>query len=136
VVRAFHDASPVRAGPILRLDCALHERRLRAALQEWVMADDRGSGSQLLRQSAGGTLFLDGLGRLAPETQELLALFAQRPLGESPGTLHRPRACRLAAGSARGLVTRVREGSFSGALLDCLDKIRFQLRTPGRRWAA
>lgn len=124
VVRSFHEASPARGGPLVLVDCAREEHRLRRALQAWLAPDMVPLADDPVRSARTGTLFLDELDCLAPATQRLLLMLA-RWVGEEPGSWRGPR--RLAVGSGADLDAAVRRGAFSRALQDCLDKVRVEL---------
>ncbi len=124
VVRTFHEGSPARGGPLVLVDCAREEHRLRRALQAWLAPDMVPLADDPVRHARTGTLFLDDLDCLAPATQRLVLMLA-RWVGEEPGSWRGPR--RLAVGSGADLDEAVRGGVFSRALHDCLDKVRVEL---------
>lgn len=134
VAQAFHRASPLRCGAFLALDCAREESRLYRALQSWLAPEGAPAGTQETVDC--GTLFLDAVGCLSDPTQRLLLVLARRmqcgPLESRTG----PGPARLAVGSAEDLDEAVEERRFSGALYDCLDKIRVGLGQVARRGAA
>jgi DNA-binding NtrC family response regulator len=127
VARAFHEASPLRGGPFVAVDCARDELRLLRALQSWLMPEDAQPGANPLRESEGGTLFLDSVACLSASTQRQLLALARR-LQQDPADLQgEPGPFRLEVGNAEDLAEAVAQRSFSAALYDCLDKIRVDL---------
>jgi len=100
VARAVHENSARREGPFVGVACAA-SRELEVA----------GTRRGPFDQAAGGTLFLDAVGELAPERQAELARLvrerAGREAGAGPGDVrviassHEPLAERVAAGAFR-----------------------------------
>mgnify|MGYP001607020996 CR=1 FL=1 len=131
VARSFHHESPLRAGAFVRVDCTREEDRLRAALQEWTAAATTAIGSDMnpFRPAEQGTLYLDPVEHLSPDTQRLLLALARRLHGEAVGSADGPCAGRLVTGNPRGLSAAVSEGYFMAALYDALDKVRVELET-------
>jgi DNA-binding NtrC family response regulator len=126
VARAFHRESPLSAGPFVSVDCTCDENLLRAALRRWT-AGDVESAPDALQAAEQGTLYLDPVDHLSPETQGLLLGLARRLQGEPLGVPQGPCAGRLVAGNPRGLGEVVAEGRFLPALHDALDKVRVEL---------
>ncbi len=132
VARAFHAASPLRSRPFLAVDCAREESRLARGLQAWLLPDAGALSVNPLRESEGGTLYLDSVGCLSPSTQRLLLVLARRLQADAPEAPAEPTPYRLAIGNPEDLAEAVDERRFSEALLDCLDKIRVGLESvPG-----
>jgi len=135
VARAFHQESPLRAGPFVSVDCTSEEDRLRSALQEWTAAPTTASGSDVnpYRAAEQGTLYLDPVEHLSPDTQRLLLALARRLHGEPVGDDETPCAGRLVTGNPTGLAEAVSAGRFMAALYDALDKVRVELEaaSPG-----
>ena len=129
VARTFHRESPLRAGSFVRVDCGADPDTLRSALQAWRTAGG-GSHTNPLAATETGTLYLDGVEELPPDTQPLLLALANRLQGEPTGTAERPCAGRLVTGNPRGLSQAVVEGRFDRALSDALDKVRVDLGPP------
>src|SRR5258705_7554786 len=75
---AFHDASPLRSGPFLILDCARDESRLSHALQTGLISENDLTSVDPLREGYGCTLFLGGVSSLYCSTQRLLLMLARR----------------------------------------------------------
>ena len=125
VARAFHRESPLRDGPFVSVDCEREEEQLRAALLDWTGAAS-GSEPNPYRAAERGTLFLDQVERLSPDSQRLLLALARR-LGGPVGGGDAPCAGRLVTGNPAGLAEAVASGRFMPALLDALDRVRVQL---------
>lgn len=126
VAHAFHEGSPLHAGPFLHVDCALQHELVRSALEFWIAGGHGDPGGNPLRASERGTLFLDQVDRLPLETQRLLLAFAEQTTRDLQGGW----AGRLIAGSERDLSEAVHSGQFVAALYDCLDKVRIELGKP------
>lgn len=125
---AFHRGSPLRCGPFVCLEAERDEDRLRCALEHALSAVTREPPDNPLRESEGGTLFLDRVSRLSLATQQVLL----RVLASLPGAAAATWPCfsRLAVGSDEPLEDAAAAGRFHPALFDILDKIRVELR-PG-----
>ena len=136
VVRAFHEAGLARRGRLVAVRCADDEPVLRRALQLWLTAAGDAAEVNPLRACEDGTLYLEGVHALAEPMQRQLVVLARRIAGESPDGRAGALPLRLAAGDADGLDAAVEQRRFSAALLDCIDKIRVDLRGAGRRGAA
>lgn len=130
VARTFHRESPLHAGPFVKVDCLADQDTLRAALQAWRISGG-GSHTNPLSEAEAGTLFLEQVEDVSPDTQPLLLALAHRLRGEQVGTPDRPCAGRLITGNPRGLSVVVGEGRFDRALSDALDKVRVDLGPPG-----
>jgi transcriptional regulator with GAF, ATPase, and Fis domain len=117
VVRAFHERSPLAAGPLVALNCAtiaagVAERLLFGA-KRGAFSGSFADSDGLIQAADGGTLFLDEIGELDPavqakllrvlETQEVL------PLGALKG---RRVNMQLCTASHRDLRVEVSSGRF------------------------
>jgi DNA-binding NtrC family response regulator len=124
----FHRNSLLGRGPFVRVRGDRDEERLQCALQCALSAVKCERPDSPLRESLGGTLFVDRVSRLSLATQNLLLRF----LDSLPALSCAPRAWagRLAVGSAEPLERAVATGRFLLALYDLLDKIRVELRPP------
>jgi DNA-binding NtrC family response regulator len=131
VARSFHQESPLHVGAFVRVDCTRDEDRLRVALQEWTAAATPTAGSEMNPYCAAeqGTLYLDPVEQLSPDTQELLLALAHRLHGGPVGGDDAPCAGRLVTGNPTGLAEAVSAGRFMAALYDALDKVRVELET-------
>jgi DNA-binding NtrC family response regulator len=134
VADAFHRASPLGRRALLAVDCAREEARLCRALQYWLVPDGERPGTSAELEC--GTLYLDSVGCLSAHAQELLLLLARRMQCGPLETRSGPGPLRLAAASPEALDEAVAERRFSGALYDCLDKIRVELGRTSRQGAA
>jgi DNA-binding NtrC family response regulator len=124
---SFHFGSPLRRGPFVRLDAGRDEDRLRCALEHALSAVTCERLDNPLRESEGGTLYLDRVSRLSPATQHVLL----RVLASLPAAVTGPCFSRLAVGSDEPLEDAAAAGRFHPALFDILDKIRVELWTGG-----
>jgi DNA-binding NtrC family response regulator len=131
VARAFHQESPLRLGAFVHVDCTRDEDRLRVALQEWTGAATPTTGFDVnaYRAAEQGTLYLDPVAQLSPDTQQLLLALARRLHGGPVGGDDAPCAGRLVTGNPTGLAEAVSAGRFMAALYDALDKVRVELET-------
>ena len=123
----FHRGSPLMRGPFVRIEAAHDEERLRCALEHALSAVTCERPDNPLRESEGGTLFLDDVSRLSLPTQHLLLRFLAGLAGA--GEVTGPCFGRLAVGSAEPLEAATAEDRFDLALFDILDKIRVELRS-------
>lgn len=123
----FHQASSLRVGPFLPIDCRRDDARVRASLQSWLTRANHSAPDNPLRAAARGTLFLDSIEALAYSTQRLLLLFADGFAHAGPAHDGGDWAGRLMVGSAEDLLVAVADGRFLAALHDHLDKIHVDL---------
>jgi DNA-binding NtrC family response regulator len=131
---AFHLGSPLKCGPFVRLEAERDEDRLRCALEHALSAVTCERPDNPLRESEGGTLFLDRVSHLSLATQHvLLRVLASLPAAAAAATW--PCFSRLAVGSDEPLEDAAAAGRFHPALFDILDKIRVELR-PGTQAGA
>lgn len=120
----FHGASVLRSGPLVSVDCATEEPMLSRALLGWSRHTLDASGAHPLWAVAHGTLVLDRITRLSEESQSRLYELVRRPRSGSGGEW----CGRLIATCDEAPEAAVAAGTFSGPLLDCLDKVRLDLR--------
>ena len=124
----FHRASVLRSGPIIAVDCATEEDLFVRALLGWSVRAAASSLVHPLWAAARGTLVLDRVTRMSPVAQKLLYDLVRRGPAE-PGAV-RPEWCgRLISASEEPPERAVARGAFSGPLLDCLDKVRVDVRS-------
>lgn len=127
----FHEASVLRSGPLVTVDCATEEDRLARSLLGWsVRSHD--AAVHPLWAAARGTLVLDRVTRLSADTQKLLHDFVRRASAEA-GAFGYGRLISMCETPPELAVER---GEFSAALLDCLDKVRVTPRPQPWRGAA
>jgi DNA-binding NtrC family response regulator len=129
VARAFHRESPLRGAEFVAVDGRTDDERLMSALFAW-SADVRASEPNPLGAVEHGTLFIDHVERLSPETQRLLLGLAERILRGLSAAGDVPGPGRIVAGNPQPLATAVAGGRFSDALYDALDKVRVELEVP------
>lgn len=136
VARTFHHESPLRAGPFVSVDCGADQDRLRHALRAWTSSGN-GSPTNPLREAEEGTLYLERVEELPPDTQSSLLALALRLQGEPIAETGWPCAGRLVVGSPHPLTVAVSEGRFDPGLYDALGKVQVDLgpevATPGPR---
>jgi DNA-binding NtrC family response regulator len=138
VARTFHDRSRTRIGPLVKVDAALEENRVRAGLEAWISGHGPESWGDPLRFAERGTLFVDSIAALSIETQRMLLAFTRRRADQDFD--HRESAWmgRLAVGNEEHLAASVAQGRFSSTLYDTLDKVLIELPAmidPDRRAA-
>ena len=131
IARVFHRESPVRGGPFVRADCAREEDLLRSALRAWIAGERREPGTNPLLGAGRGTLFLDAITHLAPETQRLLLEFCTRYLNVTGTPGPESWVGRLVVGSDEDPGDAVSNGTFLLELYDCINKVRIDLDRPG-----
>ncbi len=134
VAYTFHQESPLRAGAFVPVDCVRHQPRLRRALECWVSGEVLRGSEHPLWAAERGTLYLDPIEALTPQTQRLLLTFACRFLGNAVEATDW--VGRLVVGNPEDLSPAVAEGRFLGALYDTLDKLRVELDLIHRGGAA
>lgn len=129
VARAFHRESPLRGSEFAVIDARVDDERLMSALLAWT-GDVRATEANPLGSARHGTLFIDHVERLSPETQRLLLGLAERILGEPSAPVDAQGPGRIVAGNPGSLAAAVAEGRFSDSLYDALDKVRVELEVP------
>jgi len=134
VARTFHRTGPLGRCTFLAVDCGRDEARLCRALQYWLVPDGTPPASSA--EVGCGTLYLDSIGCLSVRAQDLLLRLARRLQCGPHETRSGPGPLRLAAANAGTLDDAVAERRFSGALYDCLDKIRVELGQTSQQGAA
>ncbi len=122
LARSFHYMGLHPANPFVRLDCAREAGHLAEAIHEFLSADGAPAGNPI-RESAGGTLFLDSITDLPAAGQRMLLELASR----TAGTAAESWRGRLVVGSSVDLAAEVAAGRFDARLYDCLDKLRIEL---------
>jgi two-component system, NtrC family, response regulator HydG len=117
LAQVLHELSPRRERPFLRVNCAALGEMLvdselfgheQGAFDE---ADHRHVGA--FERARGGTLYLDGVGRLSPSVQvKLLRVLQEGTLERIGGRESIPVDVRVVAGSQRDLADEVHAGHF------------------------
>jgi DNA-binding NtrC family response regulator len=126
VARTFHRESPLSEGAFVGVDCRADQERLDLALRAW-SASDRASATNPLREAEEGTLYLDMVEDVPPDTQPFLLALALRLQGDPVGGVGGRCAGRLVVGNPYPLSVAMSEGRFDPALNDALDKVRVEL---------
>ncbi len=128
----LHRASPRRAGPFVKVNCAALPETL---LESELFGHERGAftGADRQRvgrfeQASGGTLFLDEVGDMSPATQaKLLRVLQDQEFHRLGGTQILRTDARIVAATNQVLETEVRSGRFREDLFFRLDVIRIHL---------
>jgi two-component system response regulator AtoC len=121
LARSLHEQSPRAAGPFTVLNCAALPENL---IESVLFGHERGAftgadaaKAGLLEATAGGTVFLDEIGELAPGTQaKLLRILEDRVVLPVGAVTSRPINVRFVSATHRNLGRRVGEGTFRGDL--------------------
>jgi two-component system response regulator HydG len=127
-----HRASPRRAGPFVKVNCAALPETL---LESELFGHERGAftGADRQRvgrfeQASGGTLFLDEVGDMSPATQaKLLRVLQEQEFHRLGGTQILRTDARIVAATHQDLEAEVRAGRFREDLFFRLDVIRIHL---------
>ena len=117
VAEAIHEASPRRAGPLVKVNCAALVETL---LLSELFGHEKGSftGAAARRRgrfeaAEGGTLFLDEIGDISPRTQVALLRVLQEKTFERVGGVTSIRAnVRIVCATHRDLAAMVARGEF------------------------
>jgi len=120
LAQLIHQASP-RAGEVfLALNCAALPRDL---LEAELFGVERGvatgveARAGLFERAHGGTLLLDEIGDMAPDTQaKILRVMQEREVSRLGGARPRPADARIVAATNRDLEALLEAGSFRGDL--------------------
>ena len=126
VARTFHRESPLGGGAFVGVDCGTDQARLRIALRAWTAAGSP-SPRNPYQEAEEGTLYLERVEDVPPDTQPFLLALALRLQGEPVGGGGWTCAGRLVVGNPRPLSAAVSEGRFDPALDDALDTVRVDL---------
>jgi transcriptional regulator with GAF, ATPase, and Fis domain len=121
VARAIHYASPRAAGPFVAINCAALPETL---LEDELFGHERGAFTGADRQkagrfelAAGGSLFLDEIGELAPGVQaKFLRVLQEREFQRLGGTATLRADVRVITATNRNLETAVEARQFRGDL--------------------
>jgi DNA-binding NtrC family response regulator len=135
LARWLHASSPRAAGPFLAVNCAALPKEL---LESELFGIEKGVATGvearpgLLERGSGGTVFLDEVGDMAPETQAKVLRVLENPVlyrvgGRSPVRVD----VRFLAATNRDLETLVEEGGFRRDLYHRL--AAFEVKLPPLR---
>ena len=132
MARLIHHNSPRRDRPFVIFDCALSSEIL---FESELFGHERGAFTGavhrkvgLIERANGGTLFLDGIGKLPMGLQPKLLRFAETGEFERIGSTEAIRAdVRLIAITNKNLQAEVQAGRFRQDLLDCLSVILLEI---------
>jgi DNA-binding NtrC family response regulator len=132
VAEALHRASRRASGPFLRLHCAALPRTL---LESELFGHERGaftgaseSKPGLFESASGGTVFLDEIGEIPPETQvALLRVVEDRKVMRVGGREPRTVDVRFVAATNRDLREEAQQGRFRADLYYRLSGVTIRL---------
>jgi PAS domain S-box-containing protein len=121
LARAVHAASPRKARPLIKVNCAALPTGL---VESELFGHERGAFTGATEKrigrfalADGGTIFLDEIGELAPETQSKLLRVLQERTFEAVGSAKTQRVdVRVIAATNRNLQQAVADGTFRADL--------------------
>src|SRR5436305_8549431 len=132
VARAIHQASHVRTGPIIAVNCAALPENL---LESELFGHEKGAFTSAIGQrrgrfelADGGTIFLDEVGDIPPAMQaKLLRVLQERRFERVGGTESIEVDVRVIGATNRSLMQMVREGTFREDLYYRLNVVKIDL---------
>src|SRR5438045_1734662 len=132
VARAIHQASQVRAGPMVAVNCAALPENL---LESELFGHEKGSFTSAVGQRRGrfeladtGTIFLDEVGDIPQAMQaKLLRVLQERRFERVGGTESIEVDVRVIAATNRSLLQLVRDGTFREDLYYRLNVVKIDL---------
>jgi len=132
IARAIHQASEVRTGPLIAVNCAALPETL---LESELFGHERGSFTSAISQRVGrfelangGTIFLDEVGDIPPAMQaKLLRVLQERRFERVGGAESIEADVRVVAATNRSLMRLVRRGQFREDLFYRLNVVRVDL---------
>ncbi len=133
---SIHAASARHAGPFVVVDCgAIPPNLLESELfghEKGAFTGAVGERRGAFEDAAGGTVFLDEIGELAPELQpRLLRVLERKEIKRVGANRYQPVDCRLIAATSRNLRAEVNERRFRADLYYRLAVV--PVRTPALR---
>ncbi len=132
VAQALHNRSSRRNRPFVAVNCAAISREL---VESELFGHEKGAftGADARREGRfeaanGGTIFLDEIGDMAPETQaKVLRVLEERALERVGGTKSIPVEVRVVAATHRNLGAEVKKGRFRDDLYYRLKVVEIEL---------
>ncbi len=132
VARAIHQASQLRSGPLVAVNCAALPENL---LESELFGHEKGSFTSAVGQrrgrfelADGGTLFLDEVGDVPPAMQaKLLRVLQERRFERVGGTQSIEVDVRIIAATNRSLLRLVKQGTFREDLYYRLNVVKIDL---------
>jgi two-component system response regulator AtoC len=132
IARAIHQASPLRTGPMVAVNCAALPETL---LESELFGHEKGAFTGAIGQRAGrfelahgGTLFLDEVGDVPLSMQaKLLRVLQERRFERVGGTTTIEVDVRVMAATHRSLTQMAQEGSFREDLYYRLNVVKIEL---------
>ena len=117
IARAIHSASKRRDKPLIKINCAAFPAGL---VESELFGHEKGAFTHAISRrigrfelAHGGTIFLDEIGEIAPETQvKLLRVLQEREFDRVGGTSPIKVDIRIVAATNRNLLEAVREKTF------------------------
>src|SRR5204863_772337 len=130
--RAIHQASEIRSGPLIAVNCAALPENL---LESELFGHEKGSFTSAVGQrkgrfelADGGTIFLDEVGDVPASMQaKLLRVLQERRFERVGGTQTVEVDVRVMAATNRGLRRMVQEGKFRDDLYYRLNVFKIEL---------
>ncbi|MCK6522148.1 sigma-54 dependent transcriptional regulator [Myxococcota bacterium] len=132
IARAIHEAGPRHEGPLMEVDCAsLPEQLIESELfghEKGSFTDARATKRGLFEVARGGTIFLDEIGEMSPNTQaKLLRALENRKFKRVGGVADIPLDAGVIAATNRDLSSEVKKGGFREDLFFRLNVIRIEV---------
>ena len=132
IARAIHESGPRKDGPLMEVDCAsLPEHLIESELfghERGAFTDARTMKHGLFEVARGGTIFLDEIGEMTPNTQaKLLRALENRRFKRVGGTADITLDAGVIAATNRELGEEVAKGTFREDLFFRLNVIRIEV---------
>ena len=117
IARAIHESGPRKDGPLMEVDCAsLPEHLIESELfghERGAFTDARTMKHGLFEVARGGTIFLDEIGEMTPNTQaKLLRALQERTIRRVGGRENIDVDVRIVAATNKDITEAVRRGEF------------------------
>jgi DNA-binding NtrC family response regulator len=132
IARAIHESGPRHDGPLMEVDCAsLPEQLIESELfghEKGSFTDARTTKRGMFEVARGGTIFLDEIGEMSPNTQaKLLRALENRKFKRVGGVADIPLDAGVIAATNRDLSAEVKRGGFREDLFFRLNVIRIEV---------